>query len=139
MSCVLFISTEYTAQKEDIANSIKATYEKVLNTERTLKTQVQILWNNCIIQYPGPHHWKLLIFPYAAVGGEQAGGDHEQEGHEAGPEEEGQYGRPEEEGEGEPQTAAGAQPGKGQVQPHGHQVSEGAQRDAGRECYKRFS
>ncbi|XP_063075400.1 rho-associated protein kinase 1 isoform X2 [Engraulis encrasicolus] len=30
---------EYEAQKEEISNSIKATYEKVLNTERTLKTQ----------------------------------------------------------------------------------------------------
>ncbi|XP_023259541.1 rho-associated protein kinase 1 isoform X2 [Seriola lalandi dorsalis] len=30
---------EYAAQKEEIANTIKATYEKVLNTERTLKTQ----------------------------------------------------------------------------------------------------
>uniref|UniRef100_A0A673A1Q1 Rho-associated protein kinase 1 n=1 Tax=Sphaeramia orbicularis TaxID=375764 RepID=A0A673A1Q1_9TELE len=30
---------EYAAQKEEITNSIKATYEKVLNTERTLKTQ----------------------------------------------------------------------------------------------------
>ncbi|XP_034039314.1 rho-associated protein kinase 1 isoform X2 [Thalassophryne amazonica] len=30
---------EYAAQKEEIANTIKANYEKVLNTERTLKTQ----------------------------------------------------------------------------------------------------
>ncbi|KAG7455327.1 hypothetical protein MATL_G00255240 [Megalops atlanticus] len=30
---------EYAAQKEEITNSIKASYEKVLNTERTLKTQ----------------------------------------------------------------------------------------------------
>lgn len=30
---------EYEAQKEEIANTIKANYEKVLNTERTLKTQ----------------------------------------------------------------------------------------------------
>uniref|UniRef100_A0A665UUJ5 Rho-associated protein kinase 1 n=1 Tax=Echeneis naucrates TaxID=173247 RepID=A0A665UUJ5_ECHNA len=30
---------EYAAQREEIANSIKANYEKVLNTERTLKTQ----------------------------------------------------------------------------------------------------
>ncbi|XP_077413195.1 rho-associated protein kinase 1 isoform X1 [Vanacampus margaritifer] len=30
---------EYAAQKEEITNSIKANYEKVLNTERTLKTQ----------------------------------------------------------------------------------------------------
>uniref|UniRef100_A0A4W6C8N7 Rho-associated protein kinase 1 n=1 Tax=Lates calcarifer TaxID=8187 RepID=A0A4W6C8N7_LATCA len=30
---------EYVAQKEEIANTIKANYEKVLNTERTLKTQ----------------------------------------------------------------------------------------------------
>ncbi len=34
--------TEYAAQKEEIANTIKATYEKVLNTERTLKTQVKM-------------------------------------------------------------------------------------------------
>lgn len=30
---------EYSAQKEEISNSIKANYEKILNTERTLKTQ----------------------------------------------------------------------------------------------------
>ncbi|XP_029970232.1 rho-associated protein kinase 1-like isoform X1 [Salarias fasciatus] len=30
---------EYAAQKEEITNTIKANYEKVLNTERTLKTQ----------------------------------------------------------------------------------------------------
>uniref|UniRef100_A0A667ZZI2 Rho-associated protein kinase 1 n=1 Tax=Myripristis murdjan TaxID=586833 RepID=A0A667ZZI2_9TELE len=30
---------EYVAQKEEIANTIKANYEKILNTERTLKTQ----------------------------------------------------------------------------------------------------
>ncbi|XP_074545441.1 rho-associated protein kinase 1 isoform X2 [Halichoeres trimaculatus] len=30
---------EYVIQKEEIANTIKANYEKVLNTERTLKTQ----------------------------------------------------------------------------------------------------
>uniref|UniRef100_A0A8D3C962 Rho-associated protein kinase 1 n=1 Tax=Scophthalmus maximus TaxID=52904 RepID=A0A8D3C962_SCOMX len=30
---------EYVAQKEEITNAIKANYEKVLNTERTLKTQ----------------------------------------------------------------------------------------------------
>ncbi|KAG8014237.1 Rho-associated protein kinase 1, partial [Nibea albiflora] len=30
---------EYMAQKEEIANTIKANYEKVLNNERTLKTQ----------------------------------------------------------------------------------------------------
>ncbi|XP_034559720.1 rho-associated protein kinase 1 isoform X2 [Notolabrus celidotus] len=30
---------EYTTQKEEISNAIKANYEKVLNTERTLKTQ----------------------------------------------------------------------------------------------------
>lgn len=30
---------EYASQKEDISNSIKANYEKILNTERTLKTQ----------------------------------------------------------------------------------------------------
>uniref|UniRef100_A0A8C9ZK01 Rho-associated protein kinase 1 n=1 Tax=Sander lucioperca TaxID=283035 RepID=A0A8C9ZK01_SANLU len=30
---------EYVAQKEELANTIKANYEKVLNTERTLKTQ----------------------------------------------------------------------------------------------------
>ncbi|KAM9323612.1 rho-associated protein kinase 1 isoform 2-T2 [Pholidichthys leucotaenia] len=30
---------EYLAQKEEISNSIKASYEKALNTERTLKTQ----------------------------------------------------------------------------------------------------
>uniref|UniRef100_UPI003AAF0E46 rho-associated protein kinase 1 isoform X2 n=1 Tax=Centroberyx gerrardi TaxID=166262 RepID=UPI003AAF0E46 len=30
---------EYVAQKEEIANTIKANYEKSLNTERTLKTQ----------------------------------------------------------------------------------------------------
>ncbi|KAE8298811.1 Rho-associated protein kinase 1 [Larimichthys crocea] len=30
---------EYLAQKEEITNTIKANYEKVLNTERTLKTQ----------------------------------------------------------------------------------------------------
>lgn len=29
----------YAAEKEDLTNTIKATYEKVLNTERTLKTQ----------------------------------------------------------------------------------------------------
>lgn len=34
--------TEYEAQKEEIANTIKANYEKVLNTERTLKTQVKM-------------------------------------------------------------------------------------------------
>lgn len=34
--------TEYVAQKEEIANTIKANYEKILNTERTLKTQVKI-------------------------------------------------------------------------------------------------
>ena len=38
----LFVLTEYAAQKEEIANTIKANYEKVLNTERTLKTQVKI-------------------------------------------------------------------------------------------------
>uniref|UniRef100_A0A672KYD1 Rho-associated protein kinase 1 n=1 Tax=Sinocyclocheilus grahami TaxID=75366 RepID=A0A672KYD1_SINGR len=30
---------EYTAEKEELANTVKANYEKVLNTERTLKTQ----------------------------------------------------------------------------------------------------
>ncbi|XP_066538255.1 rho-associated protein kinase 1 isoform X2 [Hoplias malabaricus] len=30
---------EFTAQKEELSNSIKANYEKILNTERTLKTQ----------------------------------------------------------------------------------------------------
>ncbi|XP_036453556.1 rho-associated protein kinase 1 isoform X2 [Colossoma macropomum] len=30
---------DYAAQKEEISNSIKANYEKILNTERTLKTQ----------------------------------------------------------------------------------------------------
>ncbi|KAL6491298.1 hypothetical protein MHYP_G00016430 [Metynnis hypsauchen] len=30
---------DYAAQKEDISNAIKANYEKILNTERTLKTQ----------------------------------------------------------------------------------------------------
>uniref|UniRef100_A0A8C9ZIG2 non-specific serine/threonine protein kinase n=1 Tax=Sander lucioperca TaxID=283035 RepID=A0A8C9ZIG2_SANLU len=30
---------KYVAQKEELANTIKANYEKVLNTERTLKTQ----------------------------------------------------------------------------------------------------
>ncbi|XP_028329141.1 rho-associated protein kinase 1 isoform X2 [Gouania willdenowi] len=30
---------EYIAQKEEISNAIKANYEKILNTERTLKTQ----------------------------------------------------------------------------------------------------
>ncbi|KAM6918728.1 rho-associated protein kinase 1 isoform 2-T2 [Xenentodon cancila] len=30
---------EYSAQKEEISNAIKANYEKILNTERTLKTQ----------------------------------------------------------------------------------------------------
>ncbi|KAM3866283.1 rho-associated protein kinase 1 [Diretmus argenteus] len=30
---------EYEAQRDEIVNTIKATYEKVLNTERTLKTQ----------------------------------------------------------------------------------------------------
>lgn len=34
--------SEYAAQKEDITNAIKANYEKVLNTERTLKTQVKM-------------------------------------------------------------------------------------------------
>lgn len=34
--------TEYVAQKEEIANAIKANYEKVLKTERTLKTQVKM-------------------------------------------------------------------------------------------------
>uniref|UniRef100_A0A672L3W4 non-specific serine/threonine protein kinase n=1 Tax=Sinocyclocheilus grahami TaxID=75366 RepID=A0A672L3W4_SINGR len=29
----------YTAEKEELANTVKANYEKVLNTERTLKTQ----------------------------------------------------------------------------------------------------
>lgn len=38
----LFLLTEYEAQKEEIVNTIKATYEKVLNTERTLKTQVKM-------------------------------------------------------------------------------------------------
>lgn len=38
----LFFLTEYAAQKEEIANTIKANYEKVLNTERTLKTQVKM-------------------------------------------------------------------------------------------------
>lgn len=37
----LFFLTEYLAQKEEITNTIKANYEKVLNTERTLKTQVK--------------------------------------------------------------------------------------------------
>lgn len=37
----LFFLTEYAAQKEEISNAIKANYEKVLNTERTLKTQVK--------------------------------------------------------------------------------------------------
>ncbi|KAJ8337355.1 hypothetical protein SKAU_G00385750 [Synaphobranchus kaupii] len=30
---------EYASQKEEITNAVKATYDKVLNTERTLKTQ----------------------------------------------------------------------------------------------------
>lgn len=34
--------SEYAAQKEEITNSIKANYEKVLHTERTLKTQVSM-------------------------------------------------------------------------------------------------
>lgn len=38
----LFFLIEYAAQKEEIANTIKANYEKVLNTERTLKTQVKM-------------------------------------------------------------------------------------------------
>lgn len=38
----VFPLTEYVAQKEEIANTIKANYEKVLNTERTLKTQVKM-------------------------------------------------------------------------------------------------
>lgn len=40
----LFVFTEYAAQKEEITNTIKANYEKVLNTERTLKTQVKMLF-----------------------------------------------------------------------------------------------
>ena len=35
-------SAEYEAQKEETTNAIKANYEKVLNTERTLKTQVPL-------------------------------------------------------------------------------------------------
>lgn len=38
----LFFLTEYAVQKEEITNIIKANYEKVLNTERTLKTQVKM-------------------------------------------------------------------------------------------------
>ncbi len=38
----LFLLTEYASQKEEVANAIKANYEKVLNTERTLKTQVNM-------------------------------------------------------------------------------------------------
>lgn len=37
-----FLLTEYEAQKEEIANTVK-NFEKVLNTERTLKTQVNAL------------------------------------------------------------------------------------------------
>lgn len=36
--------TEYISQKEEVVNAIKANYEKVLNTERTLKTQVKMLF-----------------------------------------------------------------------------------------------
>uniref|UniRef100_A0A3B4D2X8 non-specific serine/threonine protein kinase n=1 Tax=Pygocentrus nattereri TaxID=42514 RepID=A0A3B4D2X8_PYGNA len=32
-------ASDYAAQKEEISNAIKANYEKILNTERTLKTQ----------------------------------------------------------------------------------------------------
>lgn len=34
------------AEKEEALNAIKATFEKVLNTERTLKTQVKTLFLN---------------------------------------------------------------------------------------------
>ena len=39
---ISFSLSEYSAQKEEITNAIKANYEKILNTERTLKTQVKI-------------------------------------------------------------------------------------------------
>lgn len=40
MSYLPVSSAEYENQKEEITNSIKANYEKVLQNERTLKTQV---------------------------------------------------------------------------------------------------
>lgn len=112
----LFFLIEYAAQKEEIANTIKANYEKVLNTERTLKTQVKMN-----LFSPDGEHWsckwrKVADLLYLNLsGGEQAGGDHEPQGHEAGPEEEGQHCWPAEEGEGESQASAGAQPGEGEV------------------------
>uniref|UniRef100_A0A8C7W7Q2 non-specific serine/threonine protein kinase n=1 Tax=Oncorhynchus mykiss TaxID=8022 RepID=A0A8C7W7Q2_ONCMY len=44
LSCIFpqavpFFPAEYASQKEEITNAIKANYEKVLSTERTLKTQ----------------------------------------------------------------------------------------------------
>ena len=86
-----------------------------------------------VFSHPWDPSWYFLLHPFLPplAGGEQAGRDHEQEGHEAGPQEEGQHGRPAQEGEGEPQAAAGAQPGEGEVQPHGHQIPEGAERVAG--------
>lgn len=32
----------FEAQREEISNAIKANYEKILNQERTLKTQVSV-------------------------------------------------------------------------------------------------
>lgn len=49
----VFFSTEYVAQKDEITNAIKANYEKILNTERTLKTQVkiQLFWSEGICKH----------------------------------------------------------------------------------------
>lgn len=123
----VFLLSEYKAQREETENALRAQYEKILSTERTLKTQVntgssEALRRDGLLSPVTPPH---------PAGRQQAGGDHEPPGYEGGPEEEGKHGRSAQEGKREPQASAGAEPGEGQVQPHGHQESEGAERDAG--------
>lgn len=83
---ISFSLSEYVAQKEEITNAIKANYEKALNIERTLKTQVkiQIFWDitkqthyTCWVR---TEQW-LKLQNYSVYlnhsGGEQASRDYE--------------------------------------------------------------